>query len=38
MFWIKKIFLLNPSPQMAYSDEIVAMKPIVINGDLSKIK
>ncbi len=34
----KKIFLLNPIPQMSYSDEIKSMKPIVVNSDLSKIK
>jgi len=34
----KKIFLLNPVPQMNYTDEIEAMKPIVINGNLSLIK
>jgi len=34
----KKVFLLNPVPQINYSDEIEAMKPIVLNGDLSKIK
>jgi len=34
----KKIFLLNNIPKMNYSDEIEAMKPIIINGDLSKIK
>jgi len=34
----KKIFLLNPVPQMSYSDEIKSMKPIVVNGDLNKIK
>lgn len=33
----KKIFLLNPMPQMNYIDEIVAMKPIVLNKDLIKI-
>lgn len=33
----KKIFLLNPIPNMSYSDEIIAMKPIIINGDLNKI-
>ncbi len=33
----KKIFLLNPVPNMPYSDEILAMEPIVINGNLSKI-
>ena len=34
----QKIFLLNPIPEMIYTTEIIAMKPIVINGDLSKIK
>lgn len=34
----QKIFLLNPIPDMIYTSEIVAMKPIIINGVLSKIK
>lgn len=34
----KRIFLLNPIPSMSYSDEIKAMNPIILNGDLSKIK
>lgn len=34
----KKIFLLNPIPQINYSDEIEAMNPIILNHDLSKIK
>lgn len=34
----KKLFLLNPIPDISYRDEIKAMEPIVINGDLSKIK
>jgi len=34
----KKIFLLNPVPDMPYADEILAMEHIVINNDLSKIK
>ncbi len=34
----KKIFLLNPIPQMNYTDEIEAMTPVVIEGDLSKIQ
>jgi len=34
----KKIYLLNPIPKMSYTDELIAMKPIVINGELSKIK
>jgi predicted RNA-binding protein with PUA domain len=34
----KKIFLLNPVPEMSYTDEIIAMKPAVINNDLGLIK
>ncbi|MFH0987528.1 MAG: hypothetical protein V1841_01375 [Patescibacteria group bacterium] len=34
----KKIFLLNPIPEISYRDEIIAMEPIILNGDLSKIK
>ncbi|MEI8143756.1 MAG: hypothetical protein WCG48_04050 [Candidatus Berkelbacteria bacterium] len=34
----KKIFLLNPIPEMSYTDEIVAMKPIVIDNSLEEIK
>jgi 3-dehydroquinate synthase class II len=35
----QKIFLLNPIPDIPYyKTEIEAMKPIVINGDLSLIK
>lgn len=33
----KKIYLYNDIPDMAYTDEILAMQPIVINQDLSKI-
>lgn len=34
----KKIFLMNPIPDDAsYKDEIVAMDPIIINQDISKI-
>ncbi len=33
----KKIFLLNPVPNMGYTDELAAMAPIIINGDFSKI-
>lgn len=33
----KKIFLLNPIPDMPYADEIFAMQPIVINGDFGNI-
>ncbi|MFA5413309.1 MAG: hypothetical protein WC348_02115 [Patescibacteria group bacterium] len=33
----KKIFLLNPIPEMGYKDEIIAMQPIILDGDFSKI-
>ncbi len=31
----KGLFLLNEIPEMVYSDEIRAMQPLVLNGDLS---
>ncbi|MEK7583917.1 MAG: hypothetical protein AAB490_01620 [Patescibacteria group bacterium] len=34
----KKIYLLNDIPDILYTDEIIAMQPIIINGDLSKIE
>ena len=35
----KKIFLYNPIPEIPYyKSEIEAVKPIIINGDLEKIK
>ena len=34
----KKIFLLNPIPDMMYTDEIKAVQPMVINHDLSLVK
>lgn len=34
----KKVYLLNPIPKINYSDEIKAMKPIITNGDLTKIR
>ena len=35
----KKIFLLNPIPKgLPYTEELEVIKPIVINGDLSKIR
>ena len=34
----KKIFLLNPVPEMIYSDELIAMQPEILNSDLSLIK
>lgn len=38
-FLAKKIFLLNPIPDMPYyKTELIAMKPVVIDGDLRKIQ
>ena len=34
----KKIFILNDIPEMIYTDEIKAMQPIVLRGDLTRIK
>ena len=35
----QKIFMINPVPEMPHcKSEIEAVKPIIINGDLSKIK
>ncbi|MCX6740229.1 MAG: hypothetical protein NTZ49_03310 [Candidatus Parcubacteria bacterium] len=34
----KQIFLWNDIPKMQYSDELIAMKPTIINHDLGKIK
>lgn len=33
----QKIFLLNPIPEMLYTSEIEAMKPVVINNDLTQV-
>ncbi|MDD4271796.1 MAG: hypothetical protein PHF50_03250 [Patescibacteria group bacterium] len=33
----KKIYLYNNLPDIIYLDELKAMQPIIINGDLSKI-
>jgi len=34
----KKIYLLNPIPNQSYTEELIAMQPIILNGNLSKIK
>lgn len=35
----QKVFLLNPIPEIPYyKTEIEAVKPIILNGDLSKIR
>lgn len=33
----KKIYLLNPIPEMEYTSEILFMEPAVLNGDLERI-
>ena len=37
-FLKKKIYLLNQIPELAYKEEILGVKPIILNGDLTKIK
>jgi len=37
-FLKKKIYLLNQVPELAYKEEILGVKPIILNGDLTKIK
>ncbi len=35
-FWLKKkIYLLNPTPEISYREEILGMKPVVINGNIN---
>lgn len=34
----KKIFLINQIPKMSYTDEIDAMKPVIIGNNLDKLK
>ena len=35
----QKVFMLNPIPEMPYcKSEIEAVKPIILDGDLTKIK
>lgn len=37
-YWLgKKIFLLNPIPDMDYKTEMHAMQPIILDSDLTKI-
>ncbi|MFA5355323.1 MAG: hypothetical protein WC302_01100 [Candidatus Paceibacterota bacterium] len=33
----KRIFLLNPIPEISYKDEIEAVDSVILNGDLNKI-
>jgi len=34
----KKLYFVNDIPVMNYSDELYALQPIILNGDLSQIK
>ena len=34
----KKIYCLYPLPEMIYTAELIAMKPVILNGDLGGIK
>lgn len=34
----KKIFFYNPLPNCSFTDELIGINPIIINGDLSLIK
>ena len=34
----KPIYLLNPVPHQDNREEILALEPIVVNGDLTKIE
>ncbi len=34
----KKIYLMNPIPDNLLKDELTAMNPIILNGDLTKIR
>jgi len=34
----KKIYLLNEIPELSYKEEILGVRPIIIDGDLNKIK
>jgi hypothetical protein len=33
----KTIYLLNPVPEMTYREEMMAMNPVVIHGDITQI-
>lgn len=33
----KKIYLLNPIPKVSFRDEIIAMRPMILKGDLGEI-
>ncbi len=33
----KKIFFMNPIPDNIFTDELIGMQPVIINGDLLKV-
>jgi hypothetical protein len=37
LFLNKKIFLLNPIPDMPSKEEIIGVNPVILDGDLTKI-
>jgi hypothetical protein len=37
-FLRKKIYLLHEIPKLPYKEEILGVKPIILDNDLSKIK
>ena len=38
LFLKKKIYLLNQIPELPYKEEILGVKPVILNGDLTKIQ
>lgn len=34
----KKLYLLNPIPEISYQEEIIGMQPVVLNGSVQAIK
>ena len=34
----KKLYFLNDIPEMSYIDEMKALRPVILNGDLKEIK
>lgn len=34
----KPIYCLNPLPELSYSAEMLAMQPVILNGDLGRFK
>lgn len=34
----KELYILNGIPEVAYKDEIIAMQPVILNGDLGMIE